>query len=672
MNELLMTGDKVMVIKNRYDMPLNKYLEKEGTIEYVDIYDKSCKVNFGTDTFWFKHSDVCKVEEFIANHQFKVGQFVKGNSFSNTKYNITTELMECAYVHKVNIENEENGYPNIYISIVKHENEDMVGKCFWINSKDVDKIEYNTLDIPVKETIEDENKLIPISDLLSELLPDREILGYARHEYDSDKIYLILKRESGDVIHNDRCDENRFYRGAQSRYRGIVTHNNFYYNSANHSEFLITMEDLHNIGLTICYNCNRLEYYNNTAYCNTCLSSQPKCSVCGKKHIRLFTISNTDEQICDECLTNSDRFYRCHWCNNLYRLDEGEEQPLLTDNGEPLCNECFNRHFRCTGCNRLILEDEDYEGNSNRHIHNHSDYCSSCYERETGNKLHPILSYHEFNAWKLYGEASEIHYGFELEVENIEGNILNDEAANRVMQIMKDKVTCAHDGSIEDGFEIISHPMTYTYMMSIKHELKEMMEYLSSKGFGSHNPGTCGLHFHISRKGLKTNVNSEDETISNILMLFENYKDELTTFSRRRVDDLERWAQFLSTYKNIKNNEVISLDYIKKEKDNRRTRYMALNLTNSKTIEMRLFRGTLNFDTFIATLQLVNNIVTYSKTHSSISGCTWLQLIGNNSKIKEYNKARGIDTKYKKATNILIKMASTRKATRNGEDRREI
>ncbi len=37
-------------------------------------------------------------------------------------------------------------------------------------------------------------------------------------------------------------------------------------------------------------------------------------------------------------------------------------------------------------------------------------------------------------------------------------------------------------------------------------------------------------------------------------------------------------------------------------------RYAAVNLCNYSTIEFRLFRGTLKINTFIATLQLVNEI----------------------------------------------------------------
>ena len=43
-------------------------------------------------------------------------------------------------------------------------------------------------------------------------------------------------------------------------------------------------------------------------------------------------------------------------------------------------------------------------------------------------------------------------------------------------------------------------------------------------------------------------------------------------------------------------------------KDSRAGRYTAVNLTNEDTVEIRIFRGTLKYNTLIATLQLVNAI----------------------------------------------------------------
>ena len=53
---------------------------------------------------------------------------------------------------------------------------------------------------------------------------------------------------------------------------------------------------------------------------------------------------------------------------------------------------------------------------------------------------------------------------------------------------------------------------------------------------------------------------------------------------------------------------TISRQILEKAKSGCNGRYVAVNLNNYHTIEFRLFRGTLKYNTFIATLQMVNHI----------------------------------------------------------------
>ena len=67
----------------------------------------------------------------------------------------------------------------------------------------------------------------------------------------------------------------------------------------------------------------------------------------------------------------------------------------------------------------------------------------------------------------------------------------------------------------------------------------------------------------------------------------------------------------------------------KKAKDKRMGRYVAVNLVNSDTIEFRLFRGTLRYKTFIATLQLVDEICycAANMTDSEFEAMSWLDFV---------------------------------------------
>ena len=73
-------------------------------------------------------------------------------------------------------------------------------------------------------------------------------------------------------------------------------------------------------------------------------------------------------------------------------------------------------------------------------------------------------------------------------------------------------------------------------------------------------------------------------------------------FSRRNRFQLERWAARYG----YKEQPKEILDHAKKGYHS--GRYTCVNLQNTETIEFRIFRGTLKYNTFIATLQLVNRV----------------------------------------------------------------
>lgn len=68
------------------------------------------------------------------------------------------------------------------------------------------------------------------------------------------------------------------------------------------------------------------------------------------------------------------------------------------------------------------------------------------------------------------------------------------------------------------------------------------------------------------------------------------------------------------------------MDHVKKSYSGR---YKAINLLNRATIEFRLFRGTLRYNTLIATLQLVHEIceVAFYMSDEEMSRLTWSDFV---------------------------------------------
>lgn len=364
-------------------------------------------------------------------------------------------------------------------------------------------------------------------------------------------------------------------------------------------------------GDTICEDCYYNEYFT--------------CEYCGEIHHvdDSYTAQDTGAMHCESC---KDEFYYCEECGDYY---ERSENVHTLANGDYICNHCLENgdYYYCDNCGELHHCDEMHEGEDGYM------YCDDCYEEGI------IRDYHDhkgcFDFYKTQKDFAEIplYFGFELEVENNENNIYNNDMAEIINNIMRGRVVFERDGSLNNGFEIISNPMTFNYIMENKTKIIEMLQELKNHGYTSHDSGTCGLHIHLSK-----NYFTENQ-VDKLQFLIERFKKELIIFSRRTNEQIERWAKFITDYPGAE-NETINIDFIKKYK-NKSERYQVLNLSNDETIEFRLIRGTLKANTFLASIELLNNMARIVKRKSlkELEKITFADLIEygkHNKELKTY------------------------------------
>ena len=285
--------------------------------------------------------------------------------------------------------------------------------------------------------------------------------------------------------------------------------------------------------------------------------SMPTCDCCGEKIASPIRIG--DKKYCRRCYENM--FVRCSRCGS----NELRENATETRDGGYLCKDCGKYHF--------------------------------------------ITAYHHYYPKvKFFGNnhSNTVPYlGFELEVD--EGG----ESDRNCTKLMKDInkpdeifAYCSHDGSLSDGFEIITQPASMEYHNSIKDVYAKSFSNLKKIGYMSHDTTTCGFHVHFNRSYYGEN---EKACIRKLLFMTEKFWNELVLFARRPEHRMERYA------KKIEPMEIT--DYMRRadKSGSHEFHYYAVNLANYDTIEFRMFRGSLNVNTVIATLQLVNNMVVASK-----------------------------------------------------------
>jgi hypothetical protein len=322
-----------------------------------------------------------------------------------------------------------------------------------------------------------------------------------------------------------------------------------------------------------------------------------------------------DYYLCGECLDdyiNHEKVFRCDNCGEYY---DNTYEHYYTQDDELICDDCFyNDYCICDRCGDVISNDNSY------YCETHDAYyCESCYEDWHQHDENLLYGYHEFNDWHPTHTEEEndnppaFYIGHELEIDN--GDDMRD-----AVETITSTLNCIpmHDGSLSSsGIEIISHPLSYKYMLSKENDYRNAFDHLTNLGYKSHNTTTCGLHFHVTRPQNPT-------IIDRIILFMETYKEEIILLSRRNVNELNRWSRFLSDKKrNTSTKAIKSLDYIVNNKDTY-DRYMALNLTNSKTIEFRFFKGTLKYETFMADFEFINNLVEFaSNLEIPVEELTW-------------------------------------------------
>ena len=186
-------------------------------------------------------------------------------------------------------------------------------------------------------------------------------------------------------------------------------------------------------------------------------------------------------------------------------------------------------------------------------------------------------------------------FGCELEIQ-VQSSSVN-EAAGRVHDALNPSGVVGEycyferDGSIGSGFEIVTQPAgldVHAAKFATFLQDKEM-----KRGMRSHEGGSCGFHVHVGRDYLTQGQ------IYRIQSFLNDVRNEhlIKKIARR----------YQSGYSKFKPDMAKFSPHGKATGD----RYEALNVTGNETIEFRLFRGSLRYDSIMAALEFVNAILDF-------------------------------------------------------------
>ena len=334
-------------------------------------------------------------------------------------------------------------------------------------------------------------------------------------------------------------------------------------------------------------------YTGDTVYvCDDCLSEYIQCDDCGDyfNNDDNYLINKDGDYICPYC---ADHYVCCEHCDEY--VHEDYIHTVIKRNGseEFWCESCCESEaYVCDECGELFPYDDMHycEEDDNR-------YCESCYSNRPpvhDYSYEPELMFIRDEDDDLDNVSHPLYMGFELECGGASSSECKD-AANDIESIGKN-IYLKRDGSIPDyGFEIVSHPMTLTI-----HENAGWHDVLNSavsNGLKSQDlgPSACGLHVHVSR-----NFMHAERWV--ILDWFVSKHKAIFEKIARREET--HWAEFKAPAPTAHLRDAYGCSS---------SRYQAVNFSNRNTVEFRMFRGTLKYETFIATLEIVDALVRWAK-----------------------------------------------------------
>ena len=200
-----------------------------------------------------------------------------------------------------------------------------------------------------------------------------------------------------------------------------------------------------------------------------------------------------------------------------------------------------------------------------------------------------IRGYHKRPELKFFGEGPKF-FGLELECDGSDAEGSEDDVRS-IFEGHMDRFYFNSDGSLDNGFEAITHPMSPSEMLKIDWE--QITTEMLDRGYDN-DRDTAGIHIHISRRFF----NGEKNIGRLVRMFSENYSD-MIKFARRPRYNAERWADRVQG-----SSRKYAMDFY--ESARRSGRYVAVNLQNYETVEIRLFHSLASRQHIMACIQLTD------------------------------------------------------------------
>lgn len=353
--------------------------------------------------------------------------------------------------------------------------------------------------------------------------------------------------------------------------------------------------------------------------CSTCVKDYEKCGHCNtlqrdmdfdsvyknyEDHMAYNNgekISGAKIKLCSHCF--QEYYKKCDLCK--YIQVSNQFIVLLHPSGSvTACNICCEKNkvpcYTCGKDSYTFLDIYESHTVADRY------YCIACSE----NRI-PIHNYtykpffQHFHSGLREGKVSSsaLHFGFELEIERYASSL----GRITMAEIVKDKcgtdyIYVVQDSSIDEGIEVVSHPFTWSEYKENIDRWTNLLLFIRTKEWKANRP-KVGFHVHMTKAAFTT------FHLFKFLKFFyrEHNKDFICVIAQRQPTSFSRFTS----------SDKLNIIANAKDKANRTDdHYNAVNLNNKNTVEVRVFRGTLEPLYFHKNIEFLHAVFKYSRDYS--------------------------------------------------------
>jgi hypothetical protein len=273
-----------------------------------------------------------------------------------------------------------------------------------------------------------------------------------------------------------------------------------------------------------------------------------RCEGCGEWYL--------DGSACEDCVA-------CNRC----RQTVPEDDTVQTIRGSMICQTCQQDwYWQCGVCQGWNREGEDC---ANGCCDPDDCDCDEC--RDNDRDFGGLVYDYAYKPYPVFHGTGPLFLGPEIEIET--PCYQEEECAQIAHSFLGSLGYLKTDSSIGNGFEIVTHPMSYEWAMA--NFPWQMLTELHASGCTA--TASTGIHVHLSRTGFSSTCH----TYRWMKFIYRNQR-QVTQVARRTSTE---WAAFTDS------DRRAVKDYAKGACGER---YRAINTNNEDTFELRIFASSLD------------------------------------------------------------------------------